>query len=101
MYDMAGILSSWILLESQSTLDAFANKKLLKNICDTKKPLTLHCNAGMTTVDKISDLVRYEMVWYNEDGIANILSLNNVKKKYRVTYDKDNNDCFEGHTEWI
>jgi len=26
-------------------------------------------------------------VWYHPDGIANILSLHNVQKKYKVTYD--------------
>jgi len=69
-----------ILLDSQSTVDMFMNKKLLKNIHDTKKTLSLHCNAGVTTVDKIRDLPGYGTVWFYEDGIANILSLNNVKK---------------------
>ena len=36
-------------------------------------------------------------MWYYEAGIANILSLNNVKKKYRVTYDNTASDCFEVH----
>jgi len=47
------LLDSCILLDSQSTVDVFMNKKLLKNIWDTKKTLSLHCNAGVTTVDKI------------------------------------------------
>ena len=37
MNDKAGIPDSWILLDSQSTVDVFKNKKLLKNICDAKK----------------------------------------------------------------
>jgi len=37
MNDKAGIPDSWILLDSQSTVDAFKNKKLLKNICDAKR----------------------------------------------------------------
>ena len=36
------------------------------------------------------------MVWFYEDGITNILSLNNVKK-YHVTYDSTACDCFEVH----
>jgi hypothetical protein len=59
------------------------NKKQLKNIHDTKKALSLHCNAGVTTVNKIGYLPGYGTVWFYEDCIANILSLNNVKKKYR------------------
>jgi len=95
MNDKAGIPDSWILLDSQSTVDI--NKKLLKNIRDAKKVLSLHCNAGIATVNKIGDLPGYGTVWFYEDGIANILSLNNVKKKYRVTYDSTAYDCFEVH----
>jgi len=36
-------------------------------------------------------------VWFYEDGIVNILSLNNVKKKYHVTSDRTACDCFEVH----
>ena len=97
MNDKVGIPDSWILLDSQSTVDIFMNKKLLKNIHDAKKELSLHCNAGVTTVDKVGDLPGYGMVWFYEDGIANILSLNNVKKNYHVTYNSIACDCFEVH----
>ena len=53
--------------------------------------------SGIATVDKIRDLPEYQTVWFYEDGIANILSINNVKKKYRVTYDNTAYDCFEAH----
>ena len=36
MNDKAGIPDSWILIDSQSTVDLFMNKNLLKNIRDTK-----------------------------------------------------------------
>jgi len=97
MNDKAGIPDSWILLNSQSAVDIFKNKKLFKIIRDAKKALSLHCNAGIATVDKIEDLPGYATVWFYEDGIANILSLNNVKKKYRVTYNSSAYDCFEVH----
>ena len=97
MNDKVGIPDSWILLDSQSTVDVFMSKKLLKNICDVKKTLSLHRNAGVTTVNKIGDLPGYGTVWFYEDGIANLLSLNNVKKKYSVTYDSTAYDCFEVH----
>ena len=34
------------------------------------------------------------MVWYDRDAIANILSLKQVKEKYKVEYDSMNRDCF-------
>jgi len=52
---------------------------------------------GIAMVNKIGDLLGYGTVWFYEDGIANILSLNNVKKKYWVTYDSTAYDCFEVH----
>ena len=48
-------------------------------------------------MDKIGDLPGYGTVWFYKDGIANILSLNNVKKKYSVSYDSTAYDCFEVH----
>jgi len=41
MNDKAGTPDIWILLEIQSTVDLFMNKKLLKNIHDMKKALSL------------------------------------------------------------
>jgi len=65
MNDKAKIPDSLILLCIQSTVDVYMNKKLLKNICDAKKALSLHCNAGMTTVDKFGDLPGISTVWFN------------------------------------
>ena len=41
--------------------------------------------------------MQYWAVWFYNDGIANILSLNNLKKKYQVIYESATNDCFEVH----
>jgi len=83
-----GIPNSGILLDSQSTVDVYMNKKLFTNIHDTKKPLSLHCNAGMTTVNKIGDLRGYRTVRNCEDHIANTVSLKIFETQYQVTYDK-------------
>jgi hypothetical protein len=42
----------------------------------------------------VRDLPGYGTVWFYEDGIANILSLN-IKKKYHVTYDSTACDCLK------
>ena len=43
---------------------------------------------------KVGDLPWYGTVWFYEDDIANILSLN-IKKKYHVTYDSTACDCLK------
>ena len=78
--DKAAIPKTWILLDSQSTVDVFSNPRLLTNIRDAKKSLTLYCNAGKAIITKKGDLRGYGTVWFFPDGIANILSLSNVKK---------------------
>ena len=39
----------------------------------------------------------YGEVWYHPDAITNILSLNNVKKKWQVPYDSNGQDRFTVH----
>ena len=76
--DKAGILGSWILLNSQSTINVISNPKLLSNIRDAKRFLILYCNAGKAIINKKGDLKGYGKVWYHPDSITNILSLHNV-----------------------
>jgi len=90
--EKASISSSWILLDSQSTVDVFCNAKMLTNVREAKRQLTLHCNAGTVLVTTKGDLRGYGTVWYHPNGIANILSLNNIHKKYRVTFDSGNTE---------
>lgn len=60
--------------------------------------MVIHCNAGVTRTRMVGDLPGYEgEVWYNPDGIANILSLSDVKKHYQVTYNSADGGCFRVH----
>jgi len=78
--DKLAILKSWILLDSQSTVDVFCNRKPLSNIRYAKRTLILYCNTRKAIVSKKGDLKGYGTVWYHPEGITTILSLHNVQK---------------------
>ena len=82
-----GIPRTWILLDSQSTVDLFSNKDLLDNIREVDETLTVRCNAGAIETRMQGQLAGYGMVWYHQDGIANILSLSRVSRHFSVTFD--------------
>jgi len=95
--DKAGIPKTWILLDSQSTVDVFSNPHLLTNIRISKTTLMLHCNAGKAIVQQKGDLKGYGTIWYYPEGIENILSLHKVQEKYKVTYDSSTMARFVVH----
>jgi hypothetical protein len=75
-----GVPDHWILLDNQSTVDVFHNKKLLKNIRESDTTMEIHFNAGVTTTNLFGDLTGYGTVWYHPNSIANILSLSRVRE---------------------
>jgi hypothetical protein len=89
------IPSSWILLDSQATLDVFCNGELLRDIRTVNHRMYIHCNAGTRWTNQQGYLPGYGVVWYCPQAIANILSLHNVTRRYRVEYDSENGNRFE------
>ena len=85
---------SWILLDSQSTVDLFWNLMLLKNIRRTSNKLVVMYNAGKIHTNLVGDLPGYGTVWYYQDGISKILSLNRASSALHVQYDSNINDTF-------
>jgi hypothetical protein len=78
----------WLLLDSCSTTDIFANPSLLTNVHKASTPIWVRCNAGRIELTEQGYFGNYpHPVWYNPKGVANILSLANVTKYYRVTMD--------------
>ncbi len=79
------INKNWVLLDSQSTVNQVSNPALLSNIRRAKNPSIIRCNAGST-----SSILKGEfgsvMVKHSPHGIANVLSLNEVKQRHRVMY---------------
>jgi hypothetical protein len=89
---MHGLPLLWLLIDSCSTTDIFANASLLSNIHTATKPIWVRCNAGRIQLTQQGYFGNYpHPVWYNPKGVANILSLANVTKHYRVTMDSANN----------
>jgi hypothetical protein len=56
--------------------------------------MRIRCNARVTTTNLKGWLGNFlEPVWYNPDGVVNIMSLFVVKKYYRVSYDSNRQDA--------
>ena len=66
---------SWILLDNQSTVSVFYNRRLPTNVHEIDKVMNIRCNAGLTRINMVDELDGYGTVWYNPKEIANILSL--------------------------
>jgi hypothetical protein len=89
------IPKGWVLLDSQSTADAFSNPDLLTNIHEVKGSLTIHTQAGKAVTKLRGTVPGYGEVWYCPEGIANILSLANVSKTRSIKFDSTSGNQFE------
>ncbi|VEU43169.1 unnamed protein product, partial [Pseudo-nitzschia multistriata] len=80
---------NWILLDSQATCNCICNPRLLRDIREHPdgERIRIHCNAGSVLITKVGDLPGFGRVWYQEGGLANVLSLGLVSDSHRVTLD--------------
>jgi len=88
-----GLKTTWVLLDTQSSCDIFANEKLLKNIHDVdRNGLLMQSNGGNFKATQMGTVKGYGKVWYNQHSLANILSFANVRKKFPITVVTGPND---------
>ncbi len=73
-------------LDGCSTVTAFKSDKYLRNIKPVNGGVRINCNTGAMVTNKRGTYGGLK-VWYFPDGIANIFSMHELEKKYRITYD--------------
>jgi hypothetical protein len=81
------IPSSWVLLDSLSTVSVCKNPKFLSNIRRSNSQLKVHTNGGTQISSLVGNIKNFGTVWYNPDSLANIFSLAAVCKLCRITMD--------------
>ena len=81
-----GLASNRAYLDNCSTVTAFKDAKYIANLRTTKSGMTVNCNAGAVKTNQVGQFGKIR-AWYMPDGIANIFSMHQLEKLYRITYD--------------
>ena len=96
------ISPAWVLLDNQSAVDAFSNRRLLKNISKSDRELAILLTGVKMNMNLQGGIPGYGTVWFHPGGIANILSLSKVaentvctttapvRKTFSSTYPEEN-----------
>lgn len=81
-------LTKVLLLDNESTTDIICNPDFTQDIWEVKQRLKLRGNGGVMHARKKCSIKDYwNEPWFSKRAIANIISLKNLIKQYRVTYD--------------
>ena len=87
-HDRNALPRQWLLLDSCSSTDLISNEELLTDLQPSEEPLNVRCNAGTITLWNRGTLGSYpEKVWHNKNGVANIISMHNASKHFRLKMD--------------
>ena len=65
---------------------AFKNYKYLKGVRKVREGIKINCNVRLVMTNLKGNYGRLK-VWYVPEGIANIFSMHELKRLYRITYD--------------
>ena len=70
----------WLMINSQSVVNVFMNKELVKDTCNTHVRIVhVHCNPGTIIIRTEATLPGLGTVWFEDRCIANILPLLKAK----------------------
>ena len=81
-----GLPDNRAYLDGCSTVTAFKADKYLQGLKTVRNRLKINCNAGAVTTNEQGRFGKLR-VWYIPNGIANILSMQELEQHYRITYD--------------
>ena len=92
--------NTWILLDSCSSISSIANKDLAHDLEQSNDTVRAWTNGGFIYYNVTCKVnVLNVEAFYNARGIANILSMADVAKKYRVTMDTHNSPNISVHID--
>jgi hypothetical protein len=78
---------------------AFKARKYLENLCCMSRGMNINCNSGAMRTIRVGDYGMLK-VWYILEGVANIFSIDKLKKKYLITYDSWEGYLHHAHSKW-
>ena len=85
------IQDAWLLLDDCSTINIICNPHLVTNIHEVNQRCIISTNAGTGSTNlkatlKSNILPMKEEVWFDYNGIANIIALHSIQDHFRVSY---------------
>jgi hypothetical protein len=92
-------MSDWVLLDRDSTHTIFCNPEYVSDIVDVDETLNLETNGGVLVSNQKCTVAGLGQRWFNRKAIANVISLADMAKNNRVTYDSARELAFLVHTE--
>ena len=88
-----------IIMDNGSTMSIIHYQELVYDVVKADNPIKIVTNAGTRIVSEQAMVAGFGKVWFDEQAIANIFALADLKKKYHVTYDPAIEDAFIVHRE--
>ena len=92
-------MRDWVLLDSDSTDTIFCNPEYVTDIVNVEETLDFGTNGGVLLANQKCNIAGLGQRWYNEDAIANVISLADMTDHHRVTYDSVEERAFLVHKE--